>query len=471
MKIAVLLSGGVDSSVALHQVLRSGNHQVTAYYLKIWLEDDVSFLGECPWEEDLSYARAVCQQAGVELRILPLQLEYYDKVVSYALAELERGRTPSPDIFCNQRIKFGAFFDSVDEHYDRVVTGHYARVELGEDGKHHLFQAPDPVKDQSYFLSHLSQEQVSRLWFPLGNMQKTEVRLLANELNLPNKDRKDSQGICFLGKIKYPDFVRHYLGEKDGPIIRRETGEELGRHKGFWFHTIGQRSGLGLGNGPWYVSDKDPDNNIVFVSHADDIRDAFHKRFLCAELTWISSVRPDWIAGGTPPEGRRFSLKLRHGPRMDACVVRPAESTDLALASLPRAVRKNGDFRLAVAMEEGDKGLAPGQFAVFYLDDECIGSGKIEKALPDESTLPAGASAGTPGDEAAGSQDGGNQTGGGTGDQASGATGSSGGTGDSGQTGSGQTGGGTGDSGQTGSGQSASDQTASSQDGAGAAVL
>jgi tRNA (5-methylaminomethyl-2-thiouridylate)-methyltransferase len=405
MNIAVLLSGGVDSSVALHQVKNDGDHRITAYYLKIWLEDDVSFLGECPWEDDLAYARAVCQQAGVELRVLPLQLEYYDKVVSYALAELRQGRTPSPDIFCNQRIKFGAFFDAVTEEYDRVVTGHYARVETDSHGRTHLYQAPDPVKDQSYFLSHLSQKQVAKLWFPLGGMEKRQVRELAAGLDLPNKDRKDSQGICFLGKIKYPDFVRHYLGEKDGDIVRRETGEVLGGHKGFWFHTIGQRSGLGLGNGPWYVVDKDPDTNTVFVSHADDLTEAFHHEFICTELTWIGDNAPTWLGAGTVlgeriddrSSPREFSLKLRHGPKMTRCAVRPADEADLDRAGVPRSTRSEGGPRLVVTMEEGDKGLAPGQFAVFYLDDECIGSGKIERAIVGDAVAPAGAGAGMQG--------------------------------------------------------------------------
>lgn len=392
MNVAVLLSGGVDSSVALRLVQQDGNHTITAYYLKIWLEDEVSFLGECPWEDDLQYARAVCDQAGVELRVLPLQLEYYDKVVSYALEELGKGRTPSPDIFCNQRIKFGAFFDSVQDDYDKVVTGHYGRVEQGEDGLFHLYRAPDPVKDQSYFLSHLSQQQVSQLWFPLGDMEKTEVRRLAQDFDLPNKDRKDSQGICFLGKIKYPDFVRHYLGEKEGQIIRRETGEVLGTHKGYWFHTIGQRSGLGLGNGPWYVCHKDAEENIVYVSHANDIEHAFHHSFICSDLTWISGTAPEFLLGrdfGSSPDGRVFQLKLRHGPQLTRCRIRPLGEASRHIANASQHASGNAQVpvEFLVEMEDADKGLAPGQFAVFYLDDECIGGGKIQQALTGKAAL------------------------------------------------------------------------------------
>ncbi len=368
MKIAVLLSGGVDSSVALNQVKKLGFTDITAYYLKIWLEDDVSFLGNCPWDDDISCARAACQQVGIELKVLPLQLEYYDKVVSYALSELKKGRTPSPDIFCNQRIKFGAFYDAVDETYDKVVTGHYSRVE--EKGYFRLFQSPDPVKDQSYFLSRLNQTQLSKLWFPLGGMRKTEVRRLAEELDLPNKDRKDSQGICFLGKIKYPDFVRHYLGEREGKIIRRETGEVLGTHRGFWFYTIGQRSGLGLGNGPWYVTGKNTDDNIVFVTCQDDMREEISRGFFVEELSWIDDREPSWLSAGAPDDGKTLRLKLRHGPKMVECTVGPTQGVGLE-----------------VHMAEGDRGLAPGQFAVFYVDDECMGSGKILRPHSEDQPL------------------------------------------------------------------------------------
>ncbi|MBN2843178.1 MAG: tRNA 2-thiouridine(34) synthase MnmA, partial [Sedimentisphaerales bacterium] len=212
MKIAVLLSGGVDSSVVL-AMLKDQGHELTAFYLKIWLEDDMAFMGDCPWEQDLWYARAVCGQLGVPLEIISLQSEYYDRVVSYALAELRAGRTPSADIFCNQRIKFGAFYDRIDDQYDKVATGHYASIE--QDGDiYRLVKGIDPVKDQTYFLSHLNQAQLSRALFPLGQYTKAQVRAMAKTYDLPTQDRKDSQGICFLGKIKYNEFVKFNLGEK-----------------------------------------------------------------------------------------------------------------------------------------------------------------------------------------------------------------------------------------------------------------
>lgn len=350
MKIAVLLSGGVDSSVALRILLEQGYTDITAYYLKIWLEDELSFLGECPWEEDLAYARQVCEQAGVPLKIISLQREYYDKVVTYTVSELKKGRTPSPDIFCNQRIKFGAFFDRVNDDFDKVATGHYGIIEE-KNGLFYLRRSPDPVKDQTYFLSHLSQQQVAKIMLPIGAMMKEEVRLLAEKYDLPNKERKDSQGICFLGKIKYSDFIRHYLGEETGEIREKETGRVLGHHKGFWFHTIGQRQGLGLSGGPWYVTGKDLEKNIIFVSSSMNVLEQKRDRFTVCE--------PNWISGR--PDKENLTLKLRHGPRLNSCSV---QSID--------------DDRLEVIMDEGDKGVAPGQFAVFYDGDVCLGGAKIE---------------------------------------------------------------------------------------------
>ncbi len=265
MKIAVLLSGGVDSSVALYKVINKGYTNIKCYYLKIWLEDELSYIGNCPWQEDLNYVEAVCNKFNVPYEIINFQKEYYNKVVSYTIEELKNGNTPSPDIFCNQRIKFGAFFEKINEQYDLVVTGHYARIQIKEK-KFFLKQAKDKIKDQSYFLSHLSQEQMSKLCFPLGTLFKSEVRQIAKSINLPNKDRKDSQGICFLGKIKYNEFIKYHLGEKKGNIVEKETGKIIGIHNGYWFFTVGQRRGIKLSNGPWFVIEKDL-KKILYISH------------------------------------------------------------------------------------------------------------------------------------------------------------------------------------------------------------
>ncbi|HIL70710.1 MAG TPA: tRNA-specific 2-thiouridylase, partial [Verrucomicrobia bacterium] len=191
MKIAVLLSGGVDSSVALNLLSNEGRHEITAFYLKIWLEEEMSFMGDCPWEEDLNYARAVCKQASIPLKVLSLQTEYWDRIVKNAVAELKAGRTPSPDILCNQRIKFGSFFEKIDSTYNKVASGHYAQVTEEPTGSYLLKRAPDPVKDQTYFLSALNQSQLSRILFPIGHLKKNDVREMAESMNLPNRSRKD----------------------------------------------------------------------------------------------------------------------------------------------------------------------------------------------------------------------------------------------------------------------------------------
>ncbi len=358
VKIGVLLSGGVDSSVAL-AVLREQmpEAELTAYYLKIWLEDELAFLGNCPWEEDLEYARGACDITGVPLKVISLQREYWEQVVSYTVEELKAGRTPSPDIFCNRRIKFGAFLTRVGESLDKVASGHYAVVRQEEDRLFHIYRSPDPVKDQTYFLSHLSQAQAALALFPIGTMHKTEVRQRAARLNLPARNRRDSQGICFLGKIRYSDFVRHYLGEHEGLILEAATRKILGRHKGSWFYTIGQRSGLGLSGGPWYVVARNRDENTVTVAHAPAAEEAARR-----ELTVIN---PNWIA--RPPEfPLNLSLKLRHGPkRIEAGVCAVSAGRD-------------GTERLHVKMARSDRGVAAGQFAVFYNGEECLGGAMVE---------------------------------------------------------------------------------------------
>lgn len=354
MKIAVLLSGGVDSSVALRLLMDEG-HEVEAFYLKIWLEDDVSFLGDCPWEEDLSYVRAICEDLHVPLHILPLQREYYDNVVSYAVKELKAGRTPSPDLFCNKMIKFGVFYNAIDDSYDKVATGHYGKI-IERDGGFYLSLAPDPVKDQTYFLAQLSKDQLKRALFPLGDLMKKEVRELAQKYNLPTKDRKDSQGICFLGKIKFRDFVNSYLGEETGEIRNEENEIVLGKHKGFWFYTIGQRTGLGLSGGPWYVSKKDIENNIIYVSHKEYTPETQRDSFTVGEFNWINNE----------PDKTELKLKLRHGPKLYNCVIRPEYKNDIMVSA-------------EVKLDQKDQGIAPGQFAVFYDNEICLGCGKIIK--------------------------------------------------------------------------------------------
>jgi len=351
-KIAVLVSGGVDSTVAL-RLLQEQGHNVTAFYLKIWLEDELAYLGDsCPWQEDLSFVQAVCDQAHVPLQILSLQKEYWDYVVTYTIAEIKAGRTPNPDILCNKMIKFGFFLDYIDASYQKVATGHYAQVE--QNGEHQFYTlklAPDALKDQTYFLSHLSQKQLSRALFPIGHLTKPEVRTLAQKFNVANKDRKDSQGICFLGKLKFHDFIKHYLGEKPGDMIEFESGNLLGTHQGFWFHTIGQRQGSGLSGGPWYVVAKDVVHNKVYFSRTYYASDKKRTTFTIDQCNWIS---------GTPPDKETLKVKIRHGKNMHDCTL---------------TLHANGTGRVMLAQD--DQGLAAGQFAVFYDGQYCLGAGVI----------------------------------------------------------------------------------------------
>ena len=349
MNVAVLLSGGVDSSVALALLSRQKGLALKAYYLKIWLEEELSFLGDCPWEDDLAYARATCERLGVPLEIVPLQSEYRVQIVEHALAELRRGRTPSPDIFCNQRIKFGAFYQRVAGECDQIASGHYARVE--EDaGGYRLRRAPDPVKDQTYFLSNLSQAQLAHIRFPIGHLHKDQVRAHAAEFDLPAKNRKDSQGMCFLGKINYRDFVRFHLGEMRGDIVEQASGQKKGEHPGYWFYTIGQRHGLQLGGGPWYVIDKDVANNIVYIAHGSAPTRAGRRELIAEQIHWIAGA----------PEQAVLQVKLRHGPALTPC-----------------QVQMLAPDRAHVALSTPDPGIAPGQHAVFYDGDICLGGGVI----------------------------------------------------------------------------------------------
>lgn len=350
MKIAHLLSGGVDSSVAV-QLLKEQGHDITAFYLKIWLEDETSFLGSCPWQDDLGYVRATCTQLGIPLEIVPMQQQYYDTVVAYTIREIKAGRTPNPDIFCNSFIKFGFFLDQIDHSFEAVSTGHYAQV------KHHadhteLIRSPDLIKDQTYFLAYLKQEQLKRALFPIGHLTKPEVRALAETYNLPSKTRKDSQGICFLGKLKFHDFIKHYLGEKTGPLVEFETGTILGTHRGFWFHTIGQRHGSGLAGGPWYVVQKDIEQNCVFVSRQ------YHEPHLVRNECIITAC--NWIPA--KPQKQNVHVKLRHGPSMHACTISEIS---------------HDAFHLK--LESQDQGMACGQFAVLYDQEQCLGTGVISQ--------------------------------------------------------------------------------------------
>jgi tRNA (5-methylaminomethyl-2-thiouridylate)-methyltransferase len=350
-RVAMLLSGGVDSSVSL-ALLKNSGYEVCAFYLKIWLEDEVASLGECPWEEDLRYAHAVCEQLDVPLTIVPFQKEYWSAVVSSALDEVRRGRTPNPDMLCNARVKFGAFYDVISrENFDFIATGHYAQTEIVR-GKTKLLCSPDPIKDQTYFLSQLSQAQISRAMFPIGGYRKEKVRELAREFQLPTAERKDSQGICFLGKVRFDAFLEHYLGKRTGDLVEYETGKKIGEHDGFWYFTIGQRKGIKLSGGPWFVVAKDTEKNTVSISNAWRGAEGARDTFEVESMNWIA---------GTPSRKRTFDVKIRHGEMRIPCRLRSLSS---------------GAWR--VKLDRKEAGIAPGQFAVLYDGEECVGGGVIQ---------------------------------------------------------------------------------------------
>lgn len=366
-EVAVLLSGGVDSSVALRLAQESGA-RVQAFYLKIWLDDETAHMGACPWEEDLEYARAVCKQAGVALHDVPFQQAYWDRVVSYTMDESRKGRTPNPDVMCNSRIKFGAFYEQFGRHFSQVVSGHYARKTTSpQTGLAELWLSDDEIKDQTYFLAHLRQQQLAKAWFPLGDLDKGQVRQLAAGYDLPNKERRDSQGICFLGKLKFDDFLEHHLGRQIGPLVEFESGKELGVHNGYWFFTVGQRRGIGLSGGPWHVVAKDVQKNIVYISNQYESEDKERKEFDFDGCSWIAGTWPETLQ--TIGNESTMRVKTRHGKNLHEAIV-----------------RRTGSDSGCVQLLSRDKGLAAGQFAAFYdAQGRCLGSGVItgDKSLRD----------------------------------------------------------------------------------------
>jgi len=363
LRVAVLLSGGVDSSVAL-SLLQAAGHECVAFYLQIWFQEDFRNTWDaCPWEEDLRVAEAVCARTGTALETVALTEAYWDLVVKDSVEEIRKGRTPNPDVLCNSRVKFGAFREWLAKthpgRFDRVASGHYAAVERNDvTGEAKLVMSGDSFKDQTYFLADLSQEQLRSVMFPVGGMPKAEIRQLAQSAELPNAGRKDSQGICFLGKVKFSEFIAEHLGEMPGDIIEVESGTVLGKHRAYWFHTIGQRSGLFLHGGPWYVAGKDCVNNIVYVTRDYYSLDKARNKFTVAGFNWISGVEP-------PLESiENLRVKVRHGEKIYPC-------TSFTFGAV------DGERVSDVVIDEDDQGLAPGQYAVFYDGEECLGCGKI----------------------------------------------------------------------------------------------
>ena len=299
MRIAVLVSGGVDSAVVVDKLYKEG-HDLTLFYIRIGNDNGE---GDCSADEDIEMCTLIARKYGLPLRVVSLHEEYWDSVMAYALRTVREGRTPHPDMMCNKLIKFGYFEERWGHEFDKTATGHYADI-VEQDGKLYLATAADPVKDQTDFLAQISYEQLSHLMFPLGRMPKREVRQAALDAGLPNATRKDSQGICFLGKIDYADFIERHLGTRPGPVIEIETGRKIGEHRGYWFYTIGQRKGLGLSGGPWFVVRKNVRDNVIYVSRGYDTPRQYGRVINLQEMHWISG----------DPGLEHIAFKTRHSP-------------------------------------------------------------------------------------------------------------------------------------------------------------
>lgn len=353
MNIAVLISGGVDSAIAVHRLLEQG-HTLHLFYIRIDGEN-----GDCSAEEDIEMCSFIARRYGLPFDVVCLNDEYWENVMQYALDTVRRGLTPNPDIMCNRIIKFGYFEQRWGHAFDRTATGHYATT-VERDGGVWLGTAVDPVKDQTDFLARITYDQLRHLVFPVGELPKSRVRELAIECRMPNAYRKDSQGICFLGKINYNDFIRRHLGERPGPIVELETGRKLSEHRGYWFHTIGQRKGLGLSGGPWYVVRKNIHDNVIYVSQGYGTDKQYGDTLHLTEMHFIT--RDPWPGSCDAVE---VSFKNRHAPAF----------TPGLLTRTPDA----GGGEYVLKSLEPVQGIAPGQFAVIYDRDHrlCYGSGII----------------------------------------------------------------------------------------------
>ena len=347
-----MISGGVDSAVVVHKLKEEG-HDLQLFYIRIGMDTDE---GDCSAEEDIEMCQLIAHKYGLPLEVVSLHQEYWDNVMEYALRTVKAGLTPNPDMMCNKMIKFGYFEERWGHEFDMTATGHYATTDV-VDGVKYLATAVDPVKDQTDFLAQISYKQLEHLMFPIGSLPKAEVRRIAVEANMPNAFRKDSQGICFLGKINYNDFIRRHLGERKGNIIEIETGGKIGEHKGFWFHTIGQRKGLGLSGGPWYVVKKNPKDNVIYVSNGYGTEKQFGRVLHLDEMHFISGNPWKDVEGSVD-----IMFKNRHTP-------------DFIKAKFTHLTGNE----YVIESERDVQGIAPGQFAVVY-DAEghlCYGSGVI----------------------------------------------------------------------------------------------
>jgi len=351
-RILVALSGGVDSALAAARMVAAG-HEVDAAYLKVWMDEEGTGLGDCPWEEDLEACRAVTTQLGIPLHVVGAVAAYRARIVEYLVEGYRRGRTPNPDVFCNREIKFGVLGDWARERgFAAVATGHYARREIAADGTPELWEGVDADKDQSYFLARILPQQLAAARFPLGELTKAQVRAEAQRLGLANAGRKDSQGLCFLGKVKIQDFLGRFIEDQPGDIVTLE-GRVVGRHRGLHRYTIGQRKGIGV------PSNTDFEAFVVVGKDlpANRLRVAFDRPGtpgLWTEEAVLEEVR--WL--GPPPTDGATEMRVRYrDPRVEATLT-----------------AQQGD-RWLVRFAQPQRGLAPGQIGVIHAGSRVLGSG------------------------------------------------------------------------------------------------
>lgn len=339
-KVYVGMSGGVDSSVTA-ALLKEEGYDVTGVYMKNWSQD---FPGlRCPWREDYQDAKRVAVQLGIDFKLYDFETEYRQKVVDYMVREYQAGRTPNPDIMCNQEVKFKLFLETaLSDGADLIATGHYARIKDGQ-----LLAGVDKNKDQSYFLYRVTEDALRKSLMPIGEMEKPKVRELAKKLGLATADKKDSQGICFMGKVGIKDFLLNELGSQPkGPIID-QNGQEIGQHDGAIFYTIGQRHGLDVGGGlPYYVARKDMKTNTVYVTTKLDDKALWREEIQLEDLHWINEK---------PDETKQYQARLRYRGPLVECELKGQK----------------------LMLAEPQRGLAAGQSAVIYDGDHVLGGGII----------------------------------------------------------------------------------------------
>lgn len=349
------MSGGVDSSVSA-LLLQQQGYQVEGLFMKNWEEDDGSEY--CTAMTDLADAQSVCDKLGIPLHKANFAAEYWDNVFEHFLNEYQNGRTPNPDILCNKEIKFKAFLDyALALGSDCIAMGHYCR-RMDREGHSYLVKGVDNNKDQSYFLHAVSEKQIAHALFPVGDLEKTEVRRIAKEHELITHNKKDSTGICFIGERRFKSFLQRYLPAQPG-TIETEDGKVIGEHSGLMYHTIGQRQGLGIGGlknadeAPWYVLDKDLERNVLIVGQGKDHPLLFSSRLTCSYINWVS--------GSAPKIPCKLKAKVRYRQQDQAC-------------TLTRET--NDDYQ--VIFDQPQRSVTPGQSVVFYDNQVCLGGGVIE---------------------------------------------------------------------------------------------